>query len=183
MDNAIKKARISKRLSQRELANRINVSERSVGLWENGRIIPHFTHQRSLVEVLGIDFSAFDKKEEEHLMMISYTDTKRKRKRSPKMRRSALFCQQDGCDPVYLGIVTSRRDARRAASAHRRNGGGLAKSDWGTARIAGSFDGCYAPPSSSSLSGHFEWLEGYGGEYVLEEIGDPSADEICEINF
>lgn len=64
MENPIKKARLSKRLSQRELANKINVSERSIGMWENGRIVPHFAHQRSLVEVLGIDFGVFDQKEE-----------------------------------------------------------------------------------------------------------------------
>ena len=56
---AIKTMRMSRRLSQNELAERIGVSRSAVSMWENGEREPNFDMIEALADVFNVPMSAF----------------------------------------------------------------------------------------------------------------------------
>lgn len=55
----IKEARKQKKLSQAELAEKINLSDKHIGRIEAGKYIPNFLNFIKIMEVLNIDFDDF----------------------------------------------------------------------------------------------------------------------------
>ncbi len=60
---AIRSARDQKRMTQAELAERVDVYLTTVRRWESGTSIPERKHQRKLIEILGLDPSLFEEAE------------------------------------------------------------------------------------------------------------------------
>ena len=60
---AIRSARDQKRMTQAELAERVDVYLTTVRRWESGTSIPERKHQRKLIEILGLDASLFEEAE------------------------------------------------------------------------------------------------------------------------
>lgn len=52
--NFIVKLRKEKNMTQKELANKLNVTDRAIGNWENGRRLPDYTIIKDLCDTLGI---------------------------------------------------------------------------------------------------------------------------------
>ena len=55
----IAQLRKEKKLTQQELANKLGVSDRTVGNWENGRNMPDLSLFKPLCEELGITINDF----------------------------------------------------------------------------------------------------------------------------
>jgi len=84
----IAQLRKEKKLTQQELANKLGVSDRTVGNWENGRNMPDLSLFKPLCEELGITINDFlsgerinekeySKKSEENIInTITYTSKK-----------------------------------------------------------------------------------------------------------
>lgn len=53
----IAKIRKEKKMTQQELADKLNVTDRAVGNWENGRRIPDVVFYKPLCEILGISLN------------------------------------------------------------------------------------------------------------------------------
>jgi len=62
--HSLREARMNRMLSQRELAFKLGVTERSVSYWETGKLVPRWNHKRLLIEHLGVDASVFDEDHE-----------------------------------------------------------------------------------------------------------------------
>lgn len=86
----IAKIRKEKKMTQQELADKLNVTDRAVGNWENGRRMPDVVFYKPLCEILGISLNEFfageylsdDKmiqKSEENIMNIVNEENAKKR--------------------------------------------------------------------------------------------------------
>lgn len=86
----ISKIRKEKKMTQQELADKLNVTDRAVGNWENGRRMPDVVFYKPLCEILGISLNEFfageylsdDKmiqKSEENIMNIVNEENAKKR--------------------------------------------------------------------------------------------------------
>jgi len=86
----IAKIRKEKKMTQQELADKLNVTDRAVGNWENGRRMPDVVFYKPLCEILGISLNEFfageylsdDKiiqKSEENIMSIVNEENAKKR--------------------------------------------------------------------------------------------------------
>lgn len=53
----IAKIRKEKKMTQQELADKLNVTDRAVGNWENGRRMPDVVFYKPLCEILGISLN------------------------------------------------------------------------------------------------------------------------------
>lgn len=55
MPTQIRELRVSRYLTQAELAEQVGVTEEAIANWENGRRAPRFRHRRKLAEILGVE--------------------------------------------------------------------------------------------------------------------------------
>ena len=53
----IAKIRKEKKMTQQELAYKLNVTDRAIGNWENGRRMPDVVFYKQLCEILGISLN------------------------------------------------------------------------------------------------------------------------------
>ena len=70
----IAKIRKEKKMTQQELADKLNVTDRAVGNWENGRRIPDVVFYKPLCEILGISLNELlsgEKIEKEHIEEVT----------------------------------------------------------------------------------------------------------------
>ena len=86
ISNLIKTKRKEKGLTQEELAQKINVTEKAISRWETGRGTPDISSLIPLSEELGISVSEIlkgkeDRKEEKNILeIVDYIDKSRKKK-------------------------------------------------------------------------------------------------------
>jgi transcriptional regulator with XRE-family HTH domain len=71
----IRELRVSKYLTQAEVADLVGVTEDAVASWERGRRLPRFRHHRKLAEVFGVEPSE-----------IEYPNRRAKQRRRPSTR-------------------------------------------------------------------------------------------------
>lgn len=84
----IAECRKNKKITQQELANKLNVTDKAVSKWENGRCMPDLSLMNELCEILGISINEllsgkrltneeYQKKLEENIIKINLTFLKK----------------------------------------------------------------------------------------------------------
>lgn len=84
----IAECRKNKKITQQELANKLNVTDKAVSKWENGRCMPDLSLMNELCEILGISINEllsgkrltneeYQKKLEENIIKINLTVIKK----------------------------------------------------------------------------------------------------------
>lgn len=73
----IESLRVEKRMSQRELALKLNVSNSTISLWEKGETTPRMDKLQQLARIFGVNVSYFleVKKQTNEEMLIAVFDT------------------------------------------------------------------------------------------------------------
>ncbi len=95
--NLIKTKRKEKGLTQEELANRLNVTEKAISRWETGRGLPDVSLLVSLSEELGVSVSEIlkgveDKKEDKNVKeIVDYIDASKKNKNNKVIIISSIM--------------------------------------------------------------------------------------------
>ena len=93
----IAKCRKEKKLTQAQLAEKLNITDRAVSKWETGKSMPDSSIMLELCEILGItvnellsgeeiDMESYEKKSDENLISL-------KRKDENNMTRNVIFQQ------------------------------------------------------------------------------------------